>query len=84
MQGQDEVWRQFGGSLAAVSSFGSFQMKINPFNFVESPLMFSTFSESPNKDSFKEGSKLVLFLELNHLNTLSLMLTMHTSMTSTF
>ena len=30
------------------------------------------FSESPNKDSFNEGSKLELFLELNHLNSLSL------------
>ena len=31
--------------------------------------MFGEFSESPNKDSFNEGSKLKFFLELNHLIT---------------
>ena len=34
--------------------------------------MLGKFSENPNKDSFNEVSKLKLFLELNHLNALSL------------
>ena len=38
------------------------------FNFTVSQLLLSRFSESPNKDFFSEGSKLELFLELNHLN----------------
>ena len=37
-------------------------------NFAERRLLLGRFSESPNKDSFNEGSK----LELNHLNTLSM------------
>ena len=34
--------------------------------------MLDEFSDNPNKDSFNGGSKLELFLVLNHLNTLSL------------
>ena len=41
------------------------------FNFAVSRVLLSRFSASPSKDSFSEESKLELFLELNHLNTLS-------------
>ena len=42
------------------------------FNFAARWILLGEFSDEPNKDSFNEGRQLELFIELNHLNTLSL------------